>query len=115
MKQFKNTNPIIFTFIAATIIVTSCLTHEQFIRKINKNIHLNNCNYVSAKQLSDSLFTTRFKYYLNDYRLEHSENDSSFIFRYHHKIINNIVTKGGGGEIIISKKNCKLINIIGYQ
>ena len=101
-------------FLSFIFVINSC-SNKNYLNRINKNIHVDNCNYDNAKKISDSLFNTEFKDNIRNYDVNISENDTCYTFNYLHKIINNVRTLGGGGEIMISKKNCKVISIIGYQ
>lgn len=94
---------------------------ENNLSRINASIKIVICNFDNAKHIADSLFEYHCKNDMKEYYEKYSENDTSYIFQlFHNKVESKkpnsfIVVNGGGGEIAISKKNCKVISIIGYQ
>ena len=101
---------IFIIFLPFIFVISSCI-NRNYLTHINKNIHVDNCNINNAKIIADSIFEVRIGN-IKDCNINVYESDTCYKFYYIEK---NPRVMGGGGEIFISKRNCKVISIIGYQ
>jgi hypothetical protein len=113
LKISKMKINLIFIFIA--IMFYSCSNYAWQLEKINRSIHVGDCNKESMKKIADSVVVILFGGSASEYALKIDENDSLCTFDYRLKPKEGWIIKGGGGYFTFSKSTCKIVKTMGYQ